>query len=213
MTSPFLRLLAAAAVSACALFSTTTQAQSVAQQIMGGGNKPYIDKAGYFMVVVPGGFNCEAKPKKLTCQGTRGIQALLHVEIQDVPRSATPSLVLLNQMESFKKKPHFRLVDQQKLNVDGSPAVMAAFTYDYLGNVRHGVGVQAMYVVRENRLLVVHFESRKEAFKTYMNDIRMLYASLRFAKLDKGGNPILKSLTLPKDPSQPPDPFKLNYGW
>ncbi|MCP4500623.1 MAG: hypothetical protein GY822_11745 [Deltaproteobacteria bacterium] len=193
--------------------ATPGSAQGIAQQLMGGGKKPHIDAGGYFMMVVPGGFNCEATPRNLKCRGTRGANVLLHIEVRDVPRSATPALVLLNQMDAFKKKPHFKKVDQKKVVVDGSPGVVASFTYDYLGNVRYGVGVQALYVIRENKLFLIHFEARKRDFRSYLDDVKAVYASFRMADLDAGGNPSLKSLKIKKDPNAPPDPFKLNYGF
>lgn len=187
--------------------------QGIAEQLMGGGQKPHLDKGGFFSVVIPGGFNCTAKPRDLKCQGTRGQNVLLKIEVRDVPRSATPALVVLNQMDAFKKKPHFKHINTKKLVIGGSDAVMASFTYDYLGNVRYGIGVQALYVIRENKLFLIHFEARENAYGAYAQDLQAVYNSFKMAQLDAGGNPLVESLKPKKKRNRLLDPFKKRTGF
>jgi hypothetical protein len=169
--------------------------------------KPYIDPMGFYAVIFPSGFNCQARAKNVECTGNRDGQAKLVVRVIDTPPSATADLVLLNEMEHTKKKPHFKMGEKRKIVVDGSPAMVAQFTYDYMGNVEYTVGVQALYLVRQTKTYVIHFESHVNAFKTYRADLQALYGSFKPARLDAAGNPILEDLK-PKNvdsPDQMPD--------
>lgn len=158
--------------------------------------KPVVGPQGYYRVVIPSGFDCEEtdnkRKREVRCNGTRGPQASLFIQVLDVPESANADLVALNEMDRLKKKPHFKHLDSRREVVDGTPARLEKFTYDYLGNVEYPVGVQALYLVRKNKLFVVHFESRLDQFGAYVKDLIELYGTFKPAPLDDGGNPILE---------------------
>lgn len=163
--------------------------------LIGKAPKPVVGPEGLYRVIIPGGFTCEEGTKEkreIKCTGTRGPQAALFIQVLDVPDSATVELVALNEMDRLKKKPHFKHLDSRSQKIDGSPARLEKFTYDYLGNVEHPVAVQALYLVRKNKLYVLHFESRLNQFGAYVRDLIELYGTFKPAKLDDGGNPILE---------------------
>ncbi len=180
---------------ACALLASGSAFAINPLDLIGAHPKAFVEPEGYYQVILPGGFNCEevkGKKREIKCQGTRGAQALLVIRVQDVPRSATADLVALNEMERLKKKPHFKLIDSRRETVHGVPARLEKFSYDYLGNVEHSVGVQALYLVKNTKLYVLHFESRLSSFATYAKDLVELYGTFKPAELDEGGNPILE---------------------
>jgi hypothetical protein len=180
-----------------ALLGTAAPAAAINPlDLLGNRPKPFIEPDGFYRVILPPGFDCRATPGKreLRCDGTRGQRALLVLQVLDVPKSATSDLVALNEMERLKKKPHFKQIDSRREVVDGSPARFEKFSYDYLGNVEYPMGVQALYVVRENKLYVVHFESQLRFFGTYVRDLKIVYESFKPAALDEGGNPIIEDL-------------------
>ena len=156
--------------------------------------KPFIDPAGYYAVILPTGFDCEAKPRKVKCTGNRGVQATLTIDVLDVPASATNEIVLLNQMDTFKKKPHFKMLQKGNTKIDKTPAVVVNFAYDYMGNVEYQVGVEELIMVRGGKLYLVHQEMRLDQLSTHKKDLEQLYRSFKPARLDAGGNPILKDL-------------------
>ena len=120
-----------------ALFGASMAAaqDDVLEGLVGRTQKPFIDPAGFFAVVVPGGFDCQATARKVSCVGTRGVQSILTINVVDVPTSATVELVLLNQIDAFAKKPHYQLVSKRGFKVDGGNGLLASFTYDHNGNV------------------------------------------------------------------------------
>ncbi len=187
-----LRVLACVVALSSAL-STTARADDM-EMLFGQKAKPFIDPAGFYAVVFPHGFDCEARPRRVECHGNRGGQAKLVVDVVDTPVSATPELVVLNEVERFKKQPHFQLLKQANAKIDGSPAIYAAYSYDYLGNVEYPVGVKAMYLVRPTKTYIIHFECPLGAFRDYAKDLDLVYASFRPARLDAAGNPILEDL-------------------
>ncbi len=196
------RLLAAAlCVASSILGASAASAQEddpLLQAMSGQQSKPFLEPEGYYMVVVPPGFDCDVRKRHVECRGNRGHQALLVIDVIDVPPSATPEIVLLNQMDRFKKKPHFKLVTKQKTMIDGSPAITAAFQYDYLGNVEYQVGVQALYMIRSGKQYRIHFESTLQNFALYAGDLAKLYASFKPATLDLGGHPVLEDFGGPR---------------
>lgn len=177
-------------------FAPAARAQDdMLQSLVGRQQKPFIDPAGYFAVIVPGGFDCQARARKMTCSGTRGVQASLTIDVVDVPASATVELVLLNQIDAFAKKPHYQLIAKRPFTLDASSkAMMATFTYDHFGNVEYAVGAQALYVVKTNKAYVIHYEGRADQMAVHKQDLDLLYASLKIARLDGGGNPIVEDL-------------------
>jgi len=182
-------------VASIALLGATEAAALNPLDLIGKRPKPVVGPDGLYQVIIPGGFNCEEGDKtkrELKCQGTRGPKAALFIQVLDVPESATVALVALNEMDRLKKKPHFKHLDSRSPTIDGSPARLEKFTYDYLGNVEHPVAVQALYLVRKNKLYVLHFESRLDQFGAYVKDLIELYGTFKPAKLDDGGNPILE---------------------
>lgn len=182
----------AAAAIAALLVALPALAQNPLD-LIGRRPKPFVEPEGYYRVVLPSGFDCEAKQaRRVECQGKRGANALLTLQILDVPPSATPALVALNEMQRFRKKPHFKEISRKRTDVDGSPAMTVSFSYDYLGNVQYAAGVQALYVIRAGKLYVIHFESRLSEFGRYAQDLAEVYGSFRPAKLDDGGHPILE---------------------
>ncbi len=157
-------------------------------------DKPLLDKEGYFAVIIPSGFDCQAKPRKVACTGNRGVQSILTIDVVDVPASATVELFLLNQMDVFKKKEHFKLLNKKTLSLDGQKALLATFTFDHFGNVRLPGGAQALYMVKNTKAYVIHFEGRADQFGVHQKDLEELYASFKTARLDGGGNPIIEDL-------------------
>ena len=179
------------------LCATPVFAQDM-RSIFGDQQKPHIDPAGFFAVILPGGFDCQTQARKVVCQGNRGMPALLTIDVLDVPISATAELVLLNEMARLKKKPHFKLISKRKEQIDNGPAMLAAFNYDHNGNVELSVAVQQLYIVRGGKEYFIHYESSLGGFGVYQKDLRQVYGSLRLARLDGGGNPIVEDLR-PRD--------------
>ena len=181
--------------------------------LSGSGVKPFVEPEGFYRVLLPSGFTCRAGKRKVECDGTKGAQAKLVIEVRDVPRSATPEIVMLNQMATFKEKPHFKKVAHERIEVENVPAVSVGFTYDFMGNVERSIGVQALYAVQENKLYLVHFEAQLRDFPTYLPSLKELYSTLKFARLDAGGHPVIEDLKPPEKRNTIPDPFKFNYGY
>lgn len=170
----------------------------------------FVEPDGYYRVILPGGFKCQPTKGKreVRCEGARGSQALVVLQVLDVPKSATVDLVALNEMQRLKKKPHFKHIDSRSEIVDGSPARLEKFSYDYLGNVERSVGVQALYLVRENKLFVVHFEAPLKSYQAYAKDLVELYGTFKPAQLDEGGHPVLESMAPPrKGPARTDEEF------
>jgi hypothetical protein len=177
-----------------ASWSPASAADDVFQSLIGRANKPLLDPAGFFSVVVPSGFDCQAAPRKLNCHSNRGIQALLTIDVVDVPPSASVELFVLNQADAFKKKPHYRKIAEKKQRLDGARAILASFTYDHHGNVEYPVGVQALYMVKTTKAYVIHYEGRADQFAVHKADLDQLYATFKTARLDGGGNPLVEDL-------------------
>jgi hypothetical protein len=193
---------AAAAALLPLVLATEAHADDLFQNLLGRTNKPLIDPAGYFSVVIPSGFDCQAAPRKVTCNSNRGIQALLTIDVVDVPASASVELFVLNQADAYKKKPHYRKIAEKKQTLDGARAVLASFTYDYLGNVEYPVGAQALYMVKSTKAYIIHYEGRADQFPVHKADLDQLYATFKTARIDGGGNPIVEDLD-PKKSSRP----------
>jgi hypothetical protein len=176
--------------------------------------KPFIDPAGFYAAILPNGFDCEAKARHVKCSGNRGVQALLTIDVIDVPASATADIAMLNQMDRFKEKPHFKQLAKGKTKVDGTAALTTSFTYDYMGNVEYAVGVQQLIMVRGGKLYLIHLETRLDQFATHKKDLEQLYGSFKPARLDAGGNPILEDLKpqAVENPDQLPDVNKALRG-
>jgi len=166
--------------------------------LVGRKDKPLIDPGGFYAVVLPPGFDCAASPRHVKCQSNRGTQATLNIDVNDVPTSATVELLVLNQSDEFKKKPHYRLLSKKAVSIDGSKAMLATFTYDYNGNVDYPLVAQVLYVVKHTKAYIVAFESRGEHFGAHKSDLERVYGSFKTARLDGGGNPIIEDLE-PKD--------------
>jgi hypothetical protein len=200
--------------TALAALAFSAHAQGEMETLFGRKSKPFIDPLGFYAVVFPSGFDCRAQARNVECVGMRQGQAKLVVRVIDTPASATTELVLMNEIDLFKKKPHFKLVSQAKTTVDGSPAMVATFTYDYMGNVEYTVGVQALYLVRQTKTYVIHFESHVGNFGSYKKDLEAVYATFKPARLDAAGNPILEDLKpqKSKDPDELPDVDKALKG-
>lgn len=192
------RPFVAVSLAAVLLAAASAIAANDVEHLFGQKMKPFIDPQGFYAVVFPSGFNCEARARNVECVGNRAGNASLIVRVVDTPASATPDIVLLNEMDRFKKKPHFKLVSKEYIKVDGSPAVVASFTYDYMGNVEYSIGVQAMYMVRQTKTYVIHFESHVGNFKLYQRDLQALYSTFKPARLDAAGNPLLEDLKPPE---------------
>jgi hypothetical protein len=175
--------------------SASVQAQEL-QMLFGQKPKPLVDPAGYFRVLLPGGFDCQAAPRKVQCTGNRGIQSSLHIAVVDVPTSATVENVFLNESEKFGRKPHYKLLSKRKHTLDGAPAMMASYQYDYNGNVEYSIVVQALYMVRGSKQYLIQYEGRVDQFGTHAQDLRELYASFKAARVDAGGHPIIEDLEL-----------------
>lgn len=154
--------------------------------------KPFVEPDGYYQVILPAGFDCQQKAKQhLECQGKRNAKALLTIQVLEVPESATPELVALNEMKRFRNQPHFKELSKTKTMLAGEPAITVSFSFDHLGNVERSAAVQALYTIREGKLFVLHFESRLDQFASYAEDLTQLYATFRPADLDAGGEPVL----------------------
>ena len=164
--------------------------------------KPFIDPQGFYAAILPTGFDCEAKARKVKCQGNRGVQAQLTIDVLDVPASANADIAMLNQMDKFKTKPHFKLLQKGKIKIDGTPAVLVNFAYDYMGNVEYQVGVEEVIMVRGGKLYLIHQEMRLDQLNVHKKDLEQLYRSFKPARLDAGGNPIIEDLK----PTSIPDP-------
>ena len=163
--------------------------------LFGNKPKPFIEPSGYYAVILPSGFDCEAKASRhVECRSNRGTNALLTLDVLDVPPSATSDIAMLNQMDRFQQKPHFKLIAKTQTKLDGSPAITVAFQYDYLGNVEYTVGVQQLIMVRGGKLYLVHLETPLSSFGAHKKDLEQLYASFKPARLDASGNPILEDL-------------------
>ncbi|MDP2342251.1 MAG: hypothetical protein Q8O67_14940 [Deltaproteobacteria bacterium] len=193
MRSP-LGLAVVVAVAGALFFSGQARAEDLFQNLVGRQPKPLLDPAGFFAVVLPSGFDCQAQSRKVSCSSNRGVQATLSIDVVDVPVSATVEIVLLNQIDAFAKKPHYKLIGKKNLQVDGARALMATFTYDHFGNVEYAVGAQALYVVKTTKAYVIHYEGRADQFAAHKADLEQLYASFKTARLDGGGNPIVEDL-------------------
>jgi hypothetical protein len=180
------------------------------QFLFGQKPKPLVDPAGYFRVLLPGGFDCEAGPRKVNCRGNRGVQSSLMMAVYDVPTSATVELVFLNESEKFGKKPHYKLLSKKKQKLDGTPALLATYTYDFNGNVEYPVLVHAFYMVRGSKQYLIQFEGRKDQFAEHSEDLKNLYATFKAARVDGGGHPIIEDLQLKdlKAPQQTPTSLK-----
>jgi hypothetical protein len=206
----FLVVMAMASVWAGA-----TSAESISPlELIGQRPKPFIEPDGFYRVVIPSGFDCKSQKLHLECNGNRTHKAFLSIDVRTVPESATTELVMLNQMERFKKKRHFKLVKREKTKVADSSAIMATFTYDYLGNVEYPVGVQALYMVQKNKLYVIHFESQLKFFPAYEKDLVTLYESFYPSRLDAAGNPLFEDLELKgksRTPSHIKNPAPIGY--
>ncbi|MBI1948896.1 MAG: hypothetical protein HYS27_24630 [Deltaproteobacteria bacterium] len=161
------------------------------------GNKPkaFIEPSGYYAVILPSGFDCVAKvARHVDCKSNRGTNALLTLDVLDVPASATSDIAMLNQMDRFKQKPHFKKISEGRTKVDGSPAITVAYQYDYLGNVEYTVGVQQLIMVRGGKLYLIHLETPLVSFAAHKADLEQVYRSFKPARLDASGNPILEDL-------------------
>lgn len=179
-----------------ALASWPAAAQdSVDLLLMGNKPKPFIEPSGYYAVILPSGFDCDAKVvRHVECRSNRGANALLTLDVLDVPASATSDIAMLNQMDRFQQKPHFKLISKAQTKLDGSPAITVAFQYDYLGNVEYTVGVQQLIMVRGAKLYLIHLETPLSSFAAHRPDLEQLYRSFKPARLDASGNPILDDL-------------------
>ena len=73
--------LFAAVLLVSPLLPSTAHADELFQNLVGRVNKPLLDPAGFFAVVLPAGFDCEAQPRHVRCLGNRGVQALLTIDV------------------------------------------------------------------------------------------------------------------------------------
>jgi hypothetical protein len=169
-------------------------AQDLGELLIGREPKPVIDQDGFFSIVLPSGFDCEVSPRRAECKSNRGVEAVLQVRVHDVPPSASVDLVMLNALDTYKKKPHFRLLHKKKQRLDGTPAIVARMAYDHHGNVEYPVGVQVLYMVRKTKAYEIHYEGRLDQFPVHDADLRQAYATFKAARLDAGGNPIIEDL-------------------
>lgn len=195
-----MRFVVAAIAVCAALGAPPATAEDLLEGLTGRQQKPVIDPAGFFSVVLPSGFDCDAAPRKIRCQSNRGVQGTLTIDVIDVPLSATVELFALNQRDAYKKKPHFRSLHEQKMTIDGAKALLASYTYDHNGNVELGVGAQVLYLVRPSKAYVIFYEGRADQMTAHAKDLRELYASFKTARLDGGGHPIIEDL----DPKNQP---------
>ena len=159
------------------------------------GDKAFVQQKGYYQLLVPRGFDCEESKMRLECRSRKGDAALLHVEVVEVPARGTVELVALDYERRFQKKSHYQLLQKNKLTVDGTPAIMHALRYDYLGNVQKPVAVQALYLVRQNKLFLIHFECALQYYSSYLEALQKLYGTFKPAKIDDGGHPVLPRRT------------------
>ena len=193
-----MRPLAVTVLVCVAAFGAAARAQDdLNQMLFGQKPKPFIDPAGFYAAILPNGFDCEAKARHVTCNGNRGVEALLTIDILDVPPSASADIAMLNQMDKFKEKPHFKLLQKGKTKIDKSPAMVVDFSYDYLGNVEYSVGVEELIMVRGGKLYLIHEEMRLDQLSVHKKDLLQLYSSFKPARLDAGGNPIIEDLKPP----------------
>jgi hypothetical protein len=189
-----MRLLLSMVAALWLLLAVQAHAEDLFQNLVGHAQKPLVDPAGFFSVVIPSGFDCQAAPRKVSCQGNRGVQSLLTIDVVDVPSSASVELFVLNQGDAFKKKPHYRKLGEKKFTLDGQRAVLASFTFDHFGNVEYPVGVQALYLVKNTKAFVVHYEGRADQIAVHKADLDQLYATFKTARIDGGGNPVIEDL-------------------
>lgn len=163
--------------------------------LFGNKPKPYIEPSGFYAVILPAGFDCEARvARHVECKSNRGTTALLTLDVLDVPPSATSDIAMLNQRDRFQQKPHFKKISEARTKLDGSPAITVAFQYDYLGNVEYTVGVQQLIMVRGGKLYLIHLETPLVSFAAHKADLEQVYRSFKPARLDASGNPILEDL-------------------
>lgn len=163
--------------------------------LFGNKPKPFIEPSGFYAVILPPGFDCDAKvPRHVQCTSNRGTNAILTLDVLDVPASATSDIAMLNQMDRFKQKPHFKKISEGRTKLDGTPAITVAFQYDYLGNVEYTVGVQQLIMVRGGKLYLIHLETPLVSFAAHKADLEQVYRSFKPARLDASGNPILDDL-------------------
>ena len=198
MRAPFFAVVCAAIFAAVLATSFFARAQDEMEMFFGQQPKPYIDPKGFWAAILPAGFDCKAKARHVECSGNRGARSLLTVDVIDVPASATADIAMLNQLDRFKQKPHFKLISKGTTKIDKIPAVTVSFTYDHLNSVELAVGVQQLIFVRSGKLYLLHFESGLGDLQTYRRDLEQLYRSFHPARLDAGGNPILEDLK-PRD--------------
>ncbi len=189
---PAMRTLLALLLAAA--LSLPAGADDLSTVLVGRVDKPLIDPAGFFAVVLPAGFDCQAEQRRVRCNGNRGVQSSLTIDVIDVPASATVELLMLNQMDEFKKKEHFKLLNKKVFKIDGTKALLSSFTYDYLGNVQLAGFAQAVYMVKVNKAYVIHYEGRADQVAVHKKDLDDLYASFKAARLDGGGHPIVEDL-------------------
>ena len=154
-------------------------------------DKAFVQQEGYYHLVIPQGFTCEEKKRRLECRSAKGDSALLHLEVVDIPANGTLELVALNYERRFQKKSHYQLLQKSKLTVDGTPAILHSLRYDYLGNVQTPVAVQALYLVRQNKLFLIHFECALQYYSGYVQALGKLYNTFKPAQIDPGGHPVL----------------------
>ena len=184
---------------ACAVAVLLTTAQASAQgdeslgMLFGQKPKPFIEPSGLYAAILPPGFNCEAKARRVTCNGNRGVQAQLTIDVLDVPASANADIAMLNQMDKFKRKPHFKLLQKGRIKIDGSPAVLVNFTYDYMKNVEYQIAVEEVVLVRGGKLYVIHQEMRLDQLNVHKKDLEQLYRSFKPGQSDDG-SPVAEDL-------------------
>ena len=189
-------------------FEANAQTAQLMQQLLKNGDKAFVQREGFYRVVIPQGFDCEESGRQLKCRSQKSDRALLQIEIRDIPKSGSLELVALNYERRFKKMSHYQLVSKNKLKVDGTPAIVHSMRYDYLGNVQAPVGVQALYMIRQHKLFLIHFECNQNYFAGYMKSLQKLYTTFRPAQLDQGGHPILPNRASPPQ-KHPPASDKL----
>jgi hypothetical protein len=208
-----MRLVAAVLLVLLSVTAARAEAEDGVGFLLGQKPKPFIDPAGFYAAILPTGFNCEAKARKVTCTGNRGVDAVLTIDVLDVPASANADIAMLNQMDKFKEKPHFKLLQKGKIKIDGTPSVLVNFAYDYMGNVEYQVGVEEVIMVRGGKLYLIHQEMRLDQLSVHKKDLEQLYRSFKPARIDAGGNPIIEHLK-PSGPNRDTEIDKaLNMGF
>jgi hypothetical protein len=185
-------------VAVLAVSASAAAQDDLGQMLFGQKPKPFIDPAGFYAAILPNGFDCQAKARHVTCNSNRGVQALLTIDVLDVPASASSDIAMLNQMDKFKEKPHFKLLQKGPIKLAKQPAMLVDFSYDYLGNVEYSVGVEELIMVHGGKLYLIHEEMRLDQFAVHKKDLMQLYGSFKPARLDAGGNPILEDLKPPE---------------